>query len=269
MKSILSFVVAAVLAVTIFSCSKTEVDSIDPNGTGGLTLEFDNYVGGTNMALGTAQYKNTAGESFTVTTFNYFVSNIELTKEDGTVVKVPNSYYLVREADPKSLNVSLTGIPQANYAKVAFTVGVDSLKSQAPVTERTGGLDTGSYGTDNMYWSWNSGYIFMKLEGISPASTLSSKAFQYHIGGYGGGFQGAAKTANNLRKITLPLGTTSAKVRTTTTPTVHLIVDAARALGGTNTISFAATPTVHSPALAKPIVDNYVNMFVVDHVHND
>ena len=153
MKSILSFVVAAVLAVTIFSCSKTEVDSIDPNGTGGLTLEFDNYVGGTNMALGTAQYKNTAGESFTVTTFNYFVSNIELTKEDGTVVKVPNSYYLVREADPKSLNVSLTGIPQANYAKVAFTVGVDSLKSQAPVTERTGGLDTGSYGTDNMYWS--------------------------------------------------------------------------------------------------------------------
>jgi len=128
MKSLLSLAIATALAVTIFSCSKTEVDTIDPNGTGKLNLEFDNYVGGTNLVLGNTQYKNAAGETFTVTTFNYFVSNIELTKEDGSVVKVPNSYYLIREADAKSLNVSLTGIPQANYTKVGFTIGVDSLK---------------------------------------------------------------------------------------------------------------------------------------------
>ena len=272
MKSLLSLAVAAALSITIFSCTKDEADAIDPNGTGSLNLEFDNYVGATNLALGTTQYKNAAGETFTVTTFNYFVSNLELTKEDGSKVKVPNSYYLIREADPKSLNVTLTGIPQANYTNITFTIGVDSLKSLAPVAERTGALDTGTYGTDNMYWSWNSGYIFVKLEGVSsavPVAMSSSQSYQYHIGGYGGGFNGSAKTANNLRKVSLALGNTPAKVRANVTPDVHLIIDAAKMLSGTSNISFATTPMVHSPALAKPLVDNYVNMFVVDHVHND
>lgn len=267
-----AFLLAATVAVISFSCTKSsEVDPIDPNGKGDLTLEFDNYVGGTNLKLGTTPYKNATGEDFTVTTFNYFVSNVELTKSDGSVVKMANSYFLVREADAASQLVKLTGVPQADYKSVKFTIGVDSLKSISPVTERVGVLDPASYGTDNMYWSWNSGYIFMKFSGVSsvaPARADGTRLVEIHVGGYGGGFNGAAKTLNNLRTVTLPL-TEAATVRSNISPDVHLIVDAAKMIDNSSKISFTTVNNVHSPAVAGPIADNYKGMFIVDHVHND
>ncbi len=72
-------------------------------------------------------------------------------------------------------------------------IGVDSLKSISDVAQRTGVLDPASYGTDNMYWSWNAGYIFFKLENLFGNSTPQGKSTtptknlnQFHIGGFGG-----------------------------------------------------------------------------------
>jgi len=35
-----------------------------------------------------------------------------------------------------------------------------------------------------MFWTWNSGYIFFKLEGNSPVSTQPNGKIEYHIGGF-------------------------------------------------------------------------------------
>jgi hypothetical protein len=35
-----------------------------------------------------------------------------------------------------------------------------------------------------MYWTWNSGYINVKLEGISPRSKGRNGEFGLHLGGY-------------------------------------------------------------------------------------
>ena len=35
-----------------------------------------------------------------------------------------------------------------------------------------------------MFWAWNTGYIFLKLEGRSSFSKLPGNIFEYHIGGY-------------------------------------------------------------------------------------
>lgn len=266
------------LAVGFWGCeekSDAEVLAIDPSGKGNLTLEFDNIVGGTNLALGGAKYKNSFGEEYTVDVLNYFVSNVELKKADGTTYKVPNSYYLIRESDVSTQLVKLTDVPQGDYTGVNFTIGVDSAKSVSPVTERTGALDPGATGqAADMYWSWNSGYIFVRLEGTSSAVPADlNHQFAFHTGGFGGM---TGRTVNNLRSVSLTMPAT-ATVRALIAPTVHLLADVAKIMDGPAKISLTtlyrdpAFRGIHMPdaALKLGLTDNQKSMFTVDHVHND
>ena len=115
-----------------------------------------------------------------------------------------------------------------------------------------------------MYWSWNAGYIFFKMEGISSAATPATKLYQFHIGGFGGK---TAATANNLRTVTASFGTTAAQVRKDIAPTVHVITDVLQTFS--QGVSIAKTSVVMNPAASKPIADGYAKMFKVEHVHND
>ena len=269
-KSFRYVLLAAMFSLAFVSCKESVDDTIDPNATNTVSIEFDNRVGDQKLVLGTTPYKNAAGETFSVSAFNYFVSNIALKKEDGTIVKFPNQYFLIRQADVKTHIISLDKVPAGNYSEMSFMVGVDSLKSVGGAGERTGVLDPTSYGDDGMYWSWNSGYIFMKLEGTSsavPTTANAAQKFAIHVGGYGGGWNGAARTVNNLRTVTLPIGT-KATVRGDVAPEIHLFVDAKQIFDGTNKISLATTNSVHSPVVATPVAENYKTMFQVDHVHN-
>ncbi|MEZ4905544.1 MAG: MbnP family protein [Spirosomataceae bacterium] len=256
------------LAITFLFIACNKETEIGPNDTNTLALTFENRVGTQPLVLGTTIYKNASGEDFNVTTFNYFVGNIALKTEDGSVLKLTDQYFLIRAADTKTSVVELKNIPAANYTEISFMVGVDSTKSVSEVGQRTGVLDIASYTDDNMYWSWNSGYIFMKLEGTSPVVPLranGTRKFEMHVGGFGGM---TSRVVNNTRMITLPLPTT-ATVRKNIGPEVHLFTDLAKIFNGTSTIKLAETNSVHSPSAATPIVDNYVKMFSVDHVHNE
>ncbi len=258
------------LSAFVVSCQKDEnPDAFSATDKNSVTLEFDNRVGGQNLILGQTTAKNASGEEFILTTLNYFISNVSLTKDDGTVVKFPDQYFLIREADAKSLLAKLPDVPAGNYKEVSFVVGVDSARSAANVAARTGVLDVASYGDDGMYWSWNSGYIFMKLEGTSPVVPLRAsgqRLFQIHVGGFGGY---AAPAPNNLRRVTLPVGSELVKVRKDVAPEIHFYVDAAKIFDGKTKISLATTNDIHSPALTGPVADNYATMFAVDHVHNE
>jgi hypothetical protein len=262
----------------LFSCKPTEdPGAIGANDKNNVVLKFDNRLGGQKLVLNQTVGRNASGEEVTITAFNYFISNIHLTKADGTVLKFPDNYYLVRQVDATSQRAVLPDVPAGDYREISFLIGVDSARSAAPVERRTGVLDVASYGDDGMYWSWNSGYIFLKLEGTSPAAPLRAnglRQFQWHVGGFGG-YAGPAP--NNLRRVTLPLGSTPAQVRRDIAPEIHLLVDALQVFDGVTPISLARTAEaspnrsadIHSPAVAGPVATNYTKMFVIDHVHND
>lgn len=80
----------------------------------------------------------------------------------------------------------LKNIPAGEYKEIRFLLGVDSLKSIAPASERTGVLDPADRWRWKSYRMWNSGYIFVKVEGTSPQAPLDSASnsnkFRYHIG---------------------------------------------------------------------------------------
>ena len=155
------------LFLSLMSCDD---DDSPPQGEGQLTLEFDNHVGEEDLELN-QDYTNTNGETFRLSKLNYYISNIKLKTNDGKEFIVPqdSSYFLIMENDEESQEVTIDDIPAGNYNQITFTIGVDSLRSTMDITKRQGVLDP-AQGHDGMYWTWNSGYIFFKMEGISPAA---------------------------------------------------------------------------------------------------
>lgn len=244
----------------------------DPYVNNSLVLSFNNKAGNDVVVLGSGNYKNAVGEGFTVTTFNYYISNISLKKADGTLYTVPqdSSYFLIRETNAASKKVTLKGIPTGDYTELKFMIGVDSLRNTMDISRRKGVLDPGdaSHEGDGMYWSWNSGYIFLKLEGNSPqvvADAAGSQKYRYHIGGFGGY---NAKTFNNLRTVTLPLGSIAAKVGPSQQPTIEVIADIAKIFDGTQKISLAQYPTVMFADFSSTVATNYASMFKIAGVKN-
>lgn len=266
MKNILLIFLFISLFLVLFSCN----DHNPPVDAGPITLEFDNIVGSANLQLGTANmpYHNSKGEPYKVTWLTYYVSNISLKSEDGTTfsdpVKADGSagYYLVDENDEGSQEITLQNVPAGNYTEVTFTIGVDA--SQVDQGAQTGALDPAK----GLFWSWNSGYIFMAVEGVSPASTEDGNVFQFHVGGYK--TDAASNNVNNIRTITLSFNGDSAPVRPQHEPEVHLLFDVNKFLSGTGEqVTFSANASRHMPMACQKLADNIPGAFVVDHIHTN
>lgn len=250
------------LSIFATSCDDDSMGNV-PNATNTVQIEFDNRFGSTDLVLGTTTATNASGEEYTVSTLNYFVSNVSLMSDMGEMISFPDQYFLVKESDSGSQFIDLPEVPSGNYSHLNFTVGVDSLKSISDVSARTGVLDVASYGEDNMYWSWNMGYIFFKIEGNSDVVDVQgSDRFAFHIGGFGGR---DAVTPNNLQEVELHLD--GVTVSASNAPQIHVVFDVSKVMDGANTISLAETPAIHNPAVGKGVSQNYVTAFAVDHVH--
>ncbi|MBO0934430.1 MbnP family protein [Fibrella aquatilis] len=241
-------------------------NTIDQRG-GALAVTFANQVNGSPLVLNTATYTNKAGEAFTVSKFDYFISNIRLIRADGSAYVVPqdNSYFLLRAADPTSQSFTLTGVPAGDYAQIEYMVGIDSLRNTADISQRKGVLDPGSSHTSGMYWDWNTGYIHLKLEGTSPAAptdVAGARTFRYHIGLYGG-YQ--TRTINNLRTVRIPLGLDAASSRLSVGPnlqtSLQLLVDAGKLFDGPKPFKIAQYPDVMVSPFSATIANNYATMF--------
>ncbi len=258
------------LAFSIVACSKEDGPAPDSTVKGMLSVEFDNIVGNKTLQLNTADYTNALGQSFKITRLQYFVSNIKVTNDAGEEYVVPqdSSYFLIL-GDDRSSRFAKVYVPEGNYTKLSFVLGVDSLRSTMPVEQRTGVLDpTSDHGGAGMYWTWNSGYIFFKMEGTSDAVPSADHKFYYHIGLYGG-YDISSPTINNVKEISVDLSKAGVpQVRNGFRSNIHLLVDALKALNGETNVSFTEKPTVMVDDYSQNIANNYVHMFTHDHTEN-
>lgn len=251
-------------SVFLFGCK----DEVQPERTGEMEFVFRNKVNTLPLAQNVGKYSNALGEDFVVTTFNYYLSNFELVKDDGSVYTIPKdeSYFLIRGNDGTTSDFAISNIPEGDYVALRFSIGIDREKSMSGVEERVGDLDIVDHA--DMYWSWNPGYIFMKLEGTSskaPESPSGDRIFRYHIGGYGGYDQ---ETFNNIRTAEINFDNTKAILREDKTPRLIVGANVAKLFDGVNTISIESNPTIMFAEKSIEVADNYEKMFVFDHLHN-
>ncbi|MDC3220631.1 hypothetical protein OAT71_02335 [Flavobacteriales bacterium] len=181
MKNILKPIIAAALIFGLSSCEKKADTPIETTETyGDVNIDF-NYVWGMGMedfTLNDTLIHPMNGDTLVYSTFKHYISNIKLTKDDGTMWTQSESYHFLDVSDPNSLSINISDVPTGNYTGMEVTFGVDSNRNVSGA--QSGALDV----INGMFWNWNSGYIMLKAEGSSPQSTDGS--FAYHIGGFSG-----------------------------------------------------------------------------------
>ncbi len=259
MKFQLKNIVAGIaLALAFTSCSKDDNNEI--TGEGNLKLEFDNVYGSNNLAFNTP-YTNSNGEVVKINNAIYIISNIVLTKTDGSTYTVPKSqsYFFVNEANAASTILNLPNIPAGNYNKVTFGVGVDQAQFDAGASGQNGMWEI-AQGL-GMTWSWVAGYKFVKLEGTVTSTSHANANFRVHTGKTGAIY--------NYSEVTLNLPD-NALVRTNITPQVHIMADLKKVIDGTTVINFEEGLDVMGGTKVQNISANNVpTLFQVEHVHND
>ncbi|MCC6185913.1 MAG: hypothetical protein IT256_02040 [Chitinophagaceae bacterium] len=223
--------------------------------TGTITFKINNVVGARPLVLGdSALYALPNGDSFMVHTFNYYLSNMVLTTEQGLQFVVPESYYLLRAGSPESLQFVITDVPFGNYKSIDFLIGVDSVRNFSGA--QTGALDP-QYG---MIWSWNTGYIMAKMEGYSPQSGNPNKSISFHIAG----FKGAYNVIQS-QQFALP---SAASVSASHNAAINMTADAAIWFQAPAFPGFASLSDVGvEGAKAYNISLNYASMLRIDSVH--
>lgn len=219
---------------------------------GELVIQFQHFVKDQELILDSVTYQNSLNQPFQITAFKYYVSNIRLVKADGMTVSIPG-YFLVNEEEAESQNLHLPNLPEGPYSAIEFLVGVDSARNCSGIQKDA--LDPAK----GMFWAWNTGYIFLKLDGISPQSTAPGHKLEYHMGGF-------KQPNNHLR--TIRLETPGMQIQSKKTTTFEIKTDAAALLSSTHKINFTTVPMVVDADKAADLADNVLHLFSVTRIQN-
>jgi hypothetical protein len=224
--------------------------------TGAVKITFVNTVKGKPLELNTGKYSNSFGEAYTISKFKYYISHVSLAM-NGSFFNEPENFHLVDESNADALHFSFV-VGTGNYNSLNFMLGVDSLHNVSGA--QTGALDP----LNDMFWTWNSGYVMAKIEGHSPQAKLVNNKFEFHIGGFMG-------ENNVLKKIELnfPPGK-SLNIQEGKTSEIIIEADIDTWWQQPNDIKITEHPVCSSPGpLAKKIADNYCKMFTIKDVVNN
>lgn len=250
----LQMVVLTGCVLALASCQK----SISPEEkTGTLKITFNNSVKGNPIGLGSTVHTNAFGEQYTITKFKYYISNVSAYFSGMTNTAEKESYHLIDESKAASLSFSFAAKVN-KYSTLQFMLGVDSTRNVSGA--QSGALDP----INDMFWTWNSGYIMAKMEGTSPQSTVVNNKVEYHIGGFSG-------ANNSLKYIPLNItGGTLLDIREGKTSEIVIEADFDKWWQAPNDLKIAVAPVCNIPGvLAKNIADNYSDMFTIKSVTNN
>ena len=170
--------VLSVLMMCGFMLSCADEESSQSNIAPGprLSIEINHVFDGVPLALNT-DLQTADGTTVQISKLRYWLSNVQLHRADGTHHAVPAAYYLLEQTAGKTRNkIIMGGIPDGEYTGLTLAMGVDEAHNHST------DLFEGELSTAvNMDWGWNSGFIFLKVEGTVVDSD-STASFLAHVG---------------------------------------------------------------------------------------
>ena len=198
-----------------------------------IILKFENIANEKKIILDETIFTNANKESYTISKLRYYISNIHFVNESNYY---PKNVFLVDASKKDSIKI----MKPKNYIGISFEIGVDSVLNCSGA--QNGALDP----LNDMFWTWNSGYVNFKLEGKLVDSTTK---IEHHIGGY--------KTPYiTKRRIFIALPKDYLKNKAAIT----IQMDLDKYWSSTNII--ASNPVITSPGeLAAKAADNFTKMF--------
>ncbi len=160
--------VGALIAVSSSSCDKDEL--ID------LLVEVRMAPGGMDYSPSSTYTINGTAVSFSTLRFYMHDPGVS----DGTTTMSTDAYVL---AAPSSAPVMVGQVFNDDYDYFTFNLGIDSVTNHAdPSTYVSSSVLAPQ--TPNMHWSWSSGYIFLRIDGMFDADGdgTPESPFETHLG---------------------------------------------------------------------------------------
>lgn len=152
-----------------------------------VTIEFENIANGRKIVYNDSSYTNSFGEKYTISKLKYYISNVHFISAGPN--HTGKNVFLIDAAKNNSLKIERPALP---IKGIEFWVGVDSILNCTGA--QSGALDP----LNDMFWTWNTGYVVFKLEGTAAVSTADMHRIEQHIGGYKGEYK-------TIRKVFIPL----------------------------------------------------------------
>jgi hypothetical protein len=246
-----ALLIVVVLAFTFCKKDKKTEDPVEPVATtGSAKVNFKGTVDAADLVYGTTKYRTLHGDTFTVSMFKYYITNVVLVKDDGSKFYEAASYHLIDHANTSTTAFTINNIPSGTYKSMTYLIGVDSLHNVS------GAQDGDLAQSKGMYWPWL-GYINLKFEGNSNQAGSIDKALTFHIGGYSG-----ANNTNQQRSLVFAQDLVIASGKT---PQLKLKTNVNELFQDPSTFDFQNTYDIASPGTgAKNFALNYANMISYD-----
>jgi len=265
------YIAMAIFALGISSCTKkegctdpnasnydTEAEKDDgncnydtPEGEGNIKLKFHPMVGMDDLVYDQV-YSDTSGRKFSISKAQFYVSGLILSNENGDNFEPEDGPYLLVHAG--QLTYDIGSFNADHYDGLSFDIGIEE-STNTGVDPATWSMDhpLSADNSNYAYWSWNSGYQFIKIEGkvdtTADKSGSPNFAFEMHIG-----------AAPQLRSMDL---STHVDVENDGSHTIDLMVNYQQVFGGVDLKADHTTHTMDNMPLAVKIADNLSNAISV------
>lgn len=142
------------------------------------TIAFLPIYNGEKLQLEKSYYDSTLQDSIRINKLQFYVSDIILEYKNGDIKAVEKKHHLLDFSKPETFSIQYGGVENKTPSKISFKLGIDS------TTNVSGALGGDLDPTMGMYWTWQSGYINFKLEGVTQKVKTRKDKFQFHLGGY-------------------------------------------------------------------------------------
>lgn len=250
-----SIVLSAIIIVVFSACrdkedDKDEQTEVPANGTIkiGITTKWQN-----DLYNNTAVVSDNYGNQLRIDNFVSYVSTLSLLKADGSALLLKD-YSLINFAQANLLEFS---VPKGDYIGIRFLLGVPSdVNTDTDPAQYPNSHVLSVAGSQGMFWNWNTGYIFTKLEGKADTSGTNQPllySFAYHTGD-----DHFTKLVTLDKDITINGGVTQNEQ-------ITLQVDKIFSPDSGTEIDLSQDQSFHSPGpLMSAFVNNFGNAFSIE-----
>ena len=160
----------SLLIVNLYTPSSEKIDVL-------IQLNYNN-----EKIVLSKSYQNNYADNFIINKLQFYISDLRFYSQNKEVLEYHKKYILIDIENENSLKISIPS--NLMFDQVLFNIGIDE------ETNKTGAKGGDLDPIHGMYWTWNSGYINFKLEGLYN----NNNEFMFHVGGF-------MKPYNTLQKV--------------------------------------------------------------------
>jgi hypothetical protein len=163
------------ISLTLFSCQKEKapepVFPEIPESKTQIIIDIQAFFKDQPFSLN-QQFVTSLNDTVSIQILKYYLSNFALIDINGKEHEINESYFLIDHAKISN-SIALNISQPTTFTALKFIIGVDSLRNVSGAQK--GALDP----INGMFWTWNSGYVFLFTEG-----NYQKGEFLFHIGGF-------------------------------------------------------------------------------------